>query len=146
MKFIKLLLLLLLLSNCNNLWNKYPWFNGDYELAKSVSGNKLIMLDFYADWWVGCKRLDAEVFRDSRLIELSKDFISLKLDISIEKNNVLSNSFNVLTIPQNIFVNSNGNEVGRIEGFLPADIFIDQVKTILYNHKWLIWNILINKI
>ncbi len=146
LKSFKLLLLLLLFSNCNNFWNTYPWFNGDYELAKSVSGNKLIMLDFYADWWVGCKRLDAEVFSDSRLIELSKDFISLKLDISIEKNNDLSNTFNVLTIPQNIFVDSNGNEVGRIEGFLPADIFINQLRTILDNNKWLLWKIVMNKI
>ena len=59
----------------------------------------------------------------------------MKLDISIEKNNDLSNTFNVLTIPQNIFVDSNGNEVGRIEGFLPADIFINQLRTILDNNK-----------
>tara|TARA_Y100001968_G_scaffold77551_1_gene68832 strand:+ start:2593 stop:2766 length:174 start_codon:yes stop_codon:yes gene_type:complete len=30
--------------------NQYPWFNGDYELAKTVAGNRLIMLDFYSDW------------------------------------------------------------------------------------------------
>ena len=41
----------------------------------------------------------------------------------------------MLTIPQNIFVDSNGNEVGRIEGFLPADIFINQLRTILDNNK-----------
>ena len=47
---IKLLLVFILFSNCNNFWISYPWFEGDYELAKSVAGNRLIMLDFYADW------------------------------------------------------------------------------------------------
>ena len=53
MKFvnsIKLLLLLILFSNCNNFWNNYPWFEGDYQLAKFIAGNKLIMLNFYAEW------------------------------------------------------------------------------------------------
>ena len=131
--FLRLLIFLLVSSGCNNFWNPYPWFNGDYELAKSVAGNRLIMLDFYADWWGGCKRLDAEVFTDSRLIDLSDDFLSLKLDISIEKNNILSDFYNVKTLPQNIFVDSDGEEIGRIEGFLPADIFIDKVKYILNN-------------
>ena len=131
--FIRLLIFLLLFSSCHNFWNPYPWFNGDYELAKSVAGNRLIMLDFYADWWGGCKRLDAEVFTDSRLIDLSDDFVSLKLDISVEENNILSDFYNVKTLPQNIFVDSNGKEIDRIEGFFPADIFIDKVKYILDN-------------
>lgn len=91
------------------------------------------MLDFYADWWAGCNRLDAEVFTDSRLINLSKEFISIKLDISIEKNYMLSDFYNVQTLPQNIFVDSNGIEIGRIEGYFPSDIFIDKVKFILNN-------------
>ena len=69
-----------------------------------------------------------------RLIELSKDYISLKLDIDIEKNNLLSNSFNVSTIPQNIFVDIDGKEIGRIEGFYPPDIFIKKVNKILNNN------------
>ena len=75
--------------------------------------------------------LDAEVFSDSELIELSKDFVSLKLDISIEENNFLSNSFNVSTIPQVIFVDSNGYEIGRIDGYFPKNIFIEKVEKIL---------------
>ena len=124
---LTLLLTLFLFKNSN----KYPWFQGDFELAKSVAGNRLIMLDFYADWWLGCRRLDADTFKDSKLIELSESFISLKLDIDIEKNNILSNSFKVNTIPQNIFVNSNGIEVGRIEGYLPPELFIKEVEKII---------------
>jgi len=67
------------------------------------------------------------------LIDLSDDFVSLKLDISVEENNILSDFYNVKTLPQNIFVDSNGKEIDRIEGFFPADIFIDKVKYILDN-------------
>ena len=80
---------------------------------------------------MGCRQLDADTFKDSKLIELSESFISLKLDIDIEKNNILSNSFKVNTIPQNIFVNSNGIEVGRIEGYLPPELFIKEVEKII---------------
>ena len=114
--------------------NQYPWFNGDYELAKTVAGNRLIMLDFYSDWWGACKRLDAEVFKDSQVIELSKEFISLKLDVNIDQNYILSNIYNVSNIPQNIFVDKNGNEVDRIVGFYPSDVFIEKVEKILSSY------------
>tara|TARA_Y100001970_G_C14232435_1_gene859530 strand:- start:2778 stop:2936 length:159 start_codon:yes stop_codon:yes gene_type:complete len=46
----KILIFFFVFSGCNSFWNKYPWFDGDFELAQSVAGNRLIMLDFYADW------------------------------------------------------------------------------------------------
>ncbi|MAP66756.1 MAG: hypothetical protein CMF80_03540 [Candidatus Marinimicrobia bacterium] len=51
-KLILLTLLLTLLSTFLYYKNKknFIWFNGDYELAKTVAGNRVIMLEFYADW------------------------------------------------------------------------------------------------
>tara|TARA_B100000941_G_C28331090_1_gene461630 strand:+ start:360 stop:545 length:186 start_codon:yes stop_codon:yes gene_type:complete len=51
-KLILLTLLLTLFSIFLNYKNKknFLWFNGDYELAKTVAGNRIIMLEFYADW------------------------------------------------------------------------------------------------
>ena len=131
-KIVILFFLIIGFSFKNN--NQYPWFNGDYELAKTVAGNRLIMLDFYSDWWGACNRLDAEVFKNSQVIELSKEFISLKLDVNIDQNHILSNMYNVSNIPQNIFVDKNGNEVGRIVGFYPSDVFIEKVEKILSSY------------
>ena len=91
------------------------------------------MLEFYADWWLGCKKLDAETLSDSNVINLSQDLVSLKLNVEEEKNLLLSETFGVNTIPQNIFVKSDGKEIGRIEGFLPPDLFVIELQKILKN-------------
>tara|TARA_Y100001935_G_C17293138_1_gene504607 strand:+ start:1063 stop:1311 length:249 start_codon:yes stop_codon:yes gene_type:complete len=82
---------------------------------------------------LGCKKLDAETFSDSNVINLSQDLVSLKLNVEEEKNLLLSETFGVNTIPQNIFVKSNGKEIGRIEGFLPPDLFVIELQKILKN-------------
>ena len=82
---------------------------------------------------MGCKRLDAETFSDSNVINLSQDLVSLKLNVEEEKNLLLSETFGVNTIPQNIFVKSDGKEIGRIEGFLPPDLFVIELQKILKN-------------
>lgn len=82
---------------------------------------------------MGCKKLDAETFSDSNVINLSQDLVSLKLNIEEEKNLLLSETFGVNTIPQNIFVKSDGKEIGRIEGFLPPDLFVIELQKILKN-------------
>ena len=82
---------------------------------------------------MGCKKLDAETFSDSNVINLSQDLVSLKLNVEEEKNLLLSENFGVNTIPQNIFVKSDGKEIGRIEGFLPPDLFVIELQKILKN-------------
>tara|TARA_B000000609_G_C24182430_1_gene360229 strand:- start:4084 stop:4332 length:249 start_codon:yes stop_codon:yes gene_type:complete len=82
---------------------------------------------------LGCKKLDAETFSDSNVINLSQDLVSLKLNVEEEKNLLLSETFGVNTIPQNIFVKSDGKEIGRIEGFLPPDLFVIELQKILKN-------------
>ena len=82
---------------------------------------------------MGCKKLDAETFSDSNVINLSQDLVSLKLNVEEEKNLLLSETFGVNTIPQNIFVKSDGKEIGRIEGFLPPDLFAIELQKILKN-------------
>tara|TARA_B100000941_G_C28331090_1_gene461631 strand:+ start:546 stop:794 length:249 start_codon:yes stop_codon:yes gene_type:complete len=82
---------------------------------------------------LGCNKLDAETFSDSDVINLSQDLVSLKLNVEEEKNLLLSETFGVNTIPQNIFVKSDGKEIGRIEGFLPPDLFVIELQKILKN-------------
>ena len=60
-------------------------------------------------------------------------FSSLANGVSTAKNLLLSETFGVNTIPQNIFVKSDGKEIGRIEGFLPPDLFVIELQKILKN-------------
>ena len=64
----------------------YKWFSGSFEEAKIAAGSKLILLDFYTNFWVGCFRLDADTFSDPNVVSFSdNNFISLKF-IANEKN------------------------------------------------------------
>ena len=91
------------------------------------------MLDFYTEWWGGCIQLDAVTFKDPFLISRANDFFSIKVNLDLPENELLSNQYNVTNIPQNIFVNSEGIEIDRIIGYYPADIFLKKVNDILEN-------------
>ena len=62
----------------------YPWYKGSLESALNIAEDKAIMLDFYADWWGACKRLDADTFTDSDVINFSeKNLISIKIALKV---------------------------------------------------------------
>jgi thiol:disulfide interchange protein DsbD len=42
--------------------------------------NKPVMIDFGADQCGACKKLDEETFTDGRVIELSKNFVCIKVN------------------------------------------------------------------
>jgi len=41
------ILVLFIVLGCQN--EKYNWFIGDFDAAKSIAGSKLILLDFYTE-------------------------------------------------------------------------------------------------
>lgn len=92
----------------------------------NISDNRGIIIDFYADWCIPCKELDALTFSDPRVIELSKEFTTLKADmtrsISPEVES-LRNRFNIVGVPTVLILDSAGNELKRITGFVNADEF-----------------------
>ena len=57
-------------------WDKYS------EEAVADISKKGVILDFYADWCIPCKELDALTFSDDRVIELSEEFETYKVDLT----------------------------------------------------------------
>jgi thiol:disulfide interchange protein DsbD len=102
-----------------------------YETA--LKNNDKIIIDFYADWCIPCKELDAVTFADKDIIDALSDFKALKVDmtksISDEKTK-LRKQFNVKGMPTIIFINSNGKEVTRITGFVEPEKMIKIIKNV----------------
>ncbi len=88
-----------------------------------VGGNKIIV-DFYADWCIPCKELDAFTFSDPAVIEKSGEFIAFKVDMTSsmsETTEKIKDKFKVIGMPTVVFVGSNGKESNRITGFIDAE-------------------------
>ena len=76
--------------------------------------------------------LEASTFKDKEIINLAKNnFINLKINAETEYGMPLFNSFNGTGYPLILFLDSNGNELDRISGFLPDYEFIIKMQNIL---------------
>ncbi|WP_445665200.1 thioredoxin family protein [Fodinibius sp. AD559] len=102
------------------------------ELAKE-NGKKVILFA-EAKWCGYCKKMYEEVFpRQTVQDSLEKYFYPVKVDIESDQKIVfngrslteqqLAREFRVSSTPTFIFLDQDGNTIGRQPGFLPADIF-----------------------
>ncbi len=108
---------------------KYEWQNLatqqqiDASIAKSEG--KPAIIDFYADWCAQCKELDKYTYTDRKVIELSKKFNNIKVDLTKE-NQEITDKFKILGLPVVAFLDKNGKEIQelRVTGFLKPDEFL----------------------
>lgn len=91
------------------------------EIARK--SNKLLVLDFYADWCIACKEMDHLTFKDPAIQEQMKSTVALRADIT--RNNVanqaLQKTYGVIAPPTLLFF-YNGHEIknSRIIGEVSA--------------------------
>lgn len=100
----------------------------------SLKSNEKMIIDFYADWCIPCKELDAITFADPKVVEKSKEFACYKVDMTETMNEVTEKyreKFKIVGMPTVLIIDSKGNEVERITGFVNAEEFLKAVnKTI----------------
>ncbi|MBZ0200421.1 MAG: thioredoxin fold domain-containing protein [Ignavibacteriaceae bacterium] len=107
-------------SNSNSInWQQYD----EQTLAQA---DKAVIIDFYADWCIPCKELDAETFSDAKVIEKSKNFIAFKADLTKSLSpevEQLREKYKIIGVPTVLIIDSKGNEKQRITGFVNAEEF-----------------------
>lgn len=102
------------------------WETYSDEKFESALHNEKIIIDFYADWCIPCKELDAITFSNPNVINTSKNFVKLKVDMTktmSDETERIRKKFNILGMPTILIFDSNGNEVERITGFIDAEAF-----------------------
>lgn len=94
------------------------------EASVSKSSGKPTMIDFYADWCAQCKELDKFTYIDPKVVELSKNFNNIKVDLTKE-NKEITDKYKILGLPVVAFIDKNGKEIEqlRVTGFLKPDEF-----------------------
>lgn len=101
-------------------------YSYDEALNKARQENKPIMMDLYTEWCGWCKKLDEETYQDKRIIEASRNLISLKIDA--EKNSDIAERYNVGGYPTILFINSLGDILGGGSGFRTADELLSEME------------------
>jgi thiol:disulfide interchange protein DsbD len=105
------------------------------ELAKAKAAGKPVMLDFYADWCVSCKEMEALTFSDPAVHKALEGVILLQADVTPndEKDTELYKHFGIIGPPSIMFFGSDGIERRnyRVVGYMPADKFSRHVEAAL---------------
>ena len=101
--------------------------------------NKMIMLDFYADWCVSCKEYEKLTFSNSKVKERLKEYSLLQVDVT--KNNAnhkaLLKHFNLYGPPAILFFDKQHSEIRtyRIVGYKNASQMLDHLKTLQHENQ-----------
>jgi thioredoxin 1 len=101
-------------------------------LQKAQAENKLIFVDFYAEWCGRCKRLKENTFPDPEVGALfNKNFINLAFDIEKADGKALAEKYDVRRHPTLLFVNGQGEVVEQAAGFQNTRRLIELGQTAL---------------
>lgn len=106
----------------------------DEALKKAKKDEKIVMVDFYADWCGPCKLLDKKTWTDEKVQSFLKDkTVAVKIDVDDAED--LAKKYKIKSIPAMVFIKADGTEVGRIVGYVPGEDFLKQAADILAEKK-----------
>jgi len=100
--------------------SEIPWYDQEgMQIAKSQ--NKPAMIFFYSDRCPASAKL-AEVFADTRVIKMSKNFVP------IVGSSGLDRQYGIRYVPTIVFTNSYGMAVHRVVGYQDADTLVNEMQ------------------
>lgn len=98
------------------------------ELAAARAAGQRTMLDFYADWCVSCKEMDARTFRDPAVRAALAGYVLLQADVTANDatDQELLRRFGIFGPPTTAFFGPDGRERldARLVGFVAHGPFI----------------------
>ncbi len=108
---------------------KFERINSIAELNEKLRApGRPVMLDFYADWCVSCKEMEAFTFTDARVKEKMNGMLLLQADVTAnsEDHKELLKRFSLFGPPGIIFFDARGAEIRglRVIGYQKADQFL----------------------
>lgn len=127
MKNILFTLLLLLGACVCSSAQGIRFFEGTFDEArqKAAAENKLIFVDFYADWCQPCKMMEKQVFSDSIVGEYyNRKFVCLQINVEQEGNQKLVKQYKVTSMPTLAVLRADGKTISLNAGARDKEDFL----------------------
>jgi thiol:disulfide interchange protein len=97
-------------------------------VVEAAEADKLVFVDFYAEWCGACKVLDRTTFKDPAVIKTLGDFVFLKVDA--DKYPDTLRYFDIVGMPTLIVLNTAGHEIYRQVGLISADKLKQELQSV----------------
>ena len=135
-ELIFILVLIVALSGCIlavSAEEKIDGLNVSSDLNKSLddakANNKTVLLIFDQSSCTYCDMFKKDVLSNSTIQkELNKKYNVVIVDMNKEYN--LASKYKVVGTPTEVFLNSNGDEIHKVEGYVPPAEFSKELKEI----------------
>jgi thiol:disulfide interchange protein DsbD len=92
------------------------------------------MLDFYADWCISCKEMEAYTFSDPKVQQRLSNLVLLQVDMTdnTDEHKALLKRFNLIGPPAVLFFGSDQQEQQqyRVIGYQDSATFLAGLKTL----------------
>ena len=111
------------------------WFAfSEDKLNEAKAQFKPVLIDFHADWCIPCKELDRITFSEPEVIEMSRNFMMLKMDMTTRNNPNYQNikkKFHIIGVPTLLFLFPDGKEAKRLRTteFVKKDKLLEKMNT-----------------
>ncbi|MCL5056140.1 MAG: thioredoxin family protein [Firmicutes bacterium] len=89
------------------------------SLKEAKKDGRPMVLDFYAAWCEYCQLMEKTSYQNSKVIQLSHDFVMTRINVDKHKN--LTEYFGIQGLPTLVFASFKTGEIGRLEGYIPPN-------------------------
>jgi thioredoxin:protein disulfide reductase len=104
------------------------------RIKQANANHQPVMLDFYADWCISCKEMEAYTFTDANVKQTLAGFVLLQADVTKQSDadKALLAKFNLIGPPAILFFNGNEqeNKSLRVIGYQDALTFIKTLQQV----------------
>ena len=98
------------------------------KLKQASVNHQPVMLDYYADWCISCKEMEAYTFKDPKVKAALKNYALLQVDLTedTDENKKLLEKFKLIGPPAILFFNGSAEEIksSRVIGYQESEVFL----------------------
>ncbi|MDD1626491.1 MAG: protein-disulfide reductase DsbD [Methylococcaceae bacterium] len=104
------------------------------RIKQASAKHQPVMLDFYADWCISCKEMEAYTFTDPKVKQALSGFVLLQADVTknSDDDKALLTKLNLIGPPAILFFGTNTQEktAHRVIGYQDAETFINTLQQV----------------